>query len=794
MEQLLLDVRYALRRMKAAPAVTAIAILTIALGVGTNTAIFSIADAVLFRAAPFAEPDRIVNISETDSATPDSRIPVAYPTVLAWRGHHDVVDTLATWMSGSAIVVERQPERVSVSMPSTGYFAVYGVRPLHGRDFTEDDMKTGAEPVAIVSHALWQKYFGGDPAAVGRPLHLADATPVIVGVLPDFPLASAVYRPLQLGSFAASPQARQFPVIARLKAGVTIEQARAVLEPVARQLADPVERARRGMSIEPYTERTARYARPTLRVLAGAVAFVLLIACVNMAGLMFARGATRGREIALRLTLGAGRRRILQQLLIEACILGVAGGAAGALAAWVSLDAIVAAVPLSLPATAQPAMDLRVLAFALGLSVACGVLFGLLPAWRLSQTELVPALGGGGRTPTPLPRRLSRSLIAIEIALTLVLVSGASLMIRSLSALYGVDKGFNPAGVITLEAAPVRNDDATYRRYYESLLDRVRALPGVQAAGAADSFPLGPSRSMTRATPADDPGAKPRGIVVTSVLPGFFESMRIPLRAGRAIDDQDRSGTPKVAVMNESAARAIYPDAGALGRQLNIGKDTVEIVGVVSDVRSKDLASQPEPELYRAYRQSTATALDGRAVGRSLALVVRTSGDPRALGPILREQAQAAGEPALVQRVRPLDQWIDDSARVTRQRTTLLVLLGALGMLLALIGVFGMTSYAVSQRTREIGVRVALGATARDIMRAVAGGAAASIVLGVAAGLAATFWLTRTISSFLFEVKSADPISIGSAALLLAIAAGAAAYLPARRALRVDPVEALRVE
>ena len=650
MEQLLLDVRYALRRMRAAPAVTAIAILTIALGVGANTAIFGIADAVLFRAAPFAEPERIVNISEIDSNTPDSRFAVAYPTVLAWREHHDVVDTLATWKSGSAIVVERQPERVSVSMPSTGYFAVYGVSPLYSRDFTDDDMKAGAEPVAIVSHALWRKYFGGDPAAVGRPLHLADATPVIIGILPpDFALASAVYRPLQLGSFAASPLARQFPVVARLKAGVTIEQARAVLEPIARQLADPAERARRGMSIEPYTERTARYARPTLRVLAGAVAFVLLIACVNVAGLMFARGATRGREIALRVALGAGRRRIVQQLLIESCILGIAGGAAGALAAWVSLGAIVAAVPLSLPATAQPAMDLRVLAFALGLSVACGVLFGLLPAWRLSRTELVPALGAGGRTPTPLPRRLSRSLIAIEIALTLVLVSAASLMIRSLSALYGVDKGFSPAGVITLEASPIRNEDATYRRYYDDLLDRVRALPGVQAAGAADTFPLGPSRSMTMASPADDPGAKPRGIVVTSVLPGFFESMRIALRAGRLIDDRDRSGTAKVAVMNESAARARYPTGGALGRQLKIGTDTIEIVGVVSDVRSKDLASQPEPELYRAYRQSTAgTALDGRTVGRSLAFVVRTSGDPRALGPVLREQAQATGEPALV--------------------------------------------------------------------------------------------------------------------------------------------------
>ena len=346
-----------------------------------------------------------------------------------------------------------------------------------------------------------------------------------------------------------------------------------------------------------------------------------------------------------------------------------------------------------------------------------------------------------------------------------------------------------------MEAAPIRSDAATYRRYYQDVLDRLRAVPGVRAAGAADTFPLGPMRAMTNATAVDEPNAKPRGVVITSVMPGFFEAMSIPLHGGRSIEPQDRADAPKAAVVNESAARAFYPSGQAIGHRLQIGSDTLEIVGIASDVRSKDLASEPEPELYRAYAQSVpTTTLEGRTVGRRLAIIARVENDPRQLTSTLRQQAQATGEPALVQRVRSLDDWIGDSAKTTRQRTLLLGLLGALGLVLALIGVFGMTSYAVSQRTREIGVRMALGATAADVMRAVGGGAAIAIASGIAAGLLAAAWTTRAIASFLYDVKPADPISIAAAAALLTSAAAVAAWLPARRALRVDPVDVLRVE
>jgi putative ABC transport system permease protein len=302
-------------------------------------------------------------------------------------------------------------------------------------------------------------------------------------------------------------------------------------------------------------------------------------------------------------------------------------------------------------------------------------------------------------------------------------------------------------------------------------------------------------RSMTHATAIDDPNAKPRGIVITSVMPGFFEAMSIPLRAGRSIGVQDRADAPKAAVLNETAARAFYQSGPAVGHRVRIGSDTLDIVGIASDVRSKDLASEPEPEIYRAYPQSVpSTTLEGRTVGRRLAVIARVAGDPRQFASTLRQQAQATGEPALVQRVRSLDDWIGDSAKPTRQRTLLLGLLGALGLVLAIIGVFGMTSYAVSQRTREIGVRIALGATAADVLRAVGGGAAAAIAIGLVAGLGATVWLTRAIASFLYDVTPVDPVSIGTAAAFLVGAATLAAYLPARRALRVDPVDALRVE
>ncbi len=796
MERLAMDVRYALRRLGATPAVSAIAIGTVALTVGANTAIFSITDAALFRQPPFPAADRVVNVFETTTSAPGRFIMAAYPTLLAWRERRDLVEALTTWKSGSAIVMEREPESASVNLVSTDYFDVFGARPLFGRTFGEADMRPGAEPVVILGHAFWQKYFGGDRGVIGRPLHLNDSAPTIVGVLPaDFAFTAPLYRPLQPSPAAASPRARQFNVIARLKPGVGIEHAAREFSAMAKQRAEPSERDAVGAIVEPYSERTARYARPTLRMLTWAAAMVLLIGCVNVAGLLFARGSTRGRELALRASLGAARTTLVVQLLIESCVISVIGGAAGVLLAWVGLDTLLKALPLSLPATAHPQIDLRVLAFTLGLAVCIGILFGLPPAWRFSRANLVGTLAASGRTATPISRRLSGLLIGAEIALALVLVSGAALMLRSLTNLYGVDKGFSADRLVTLEAAPLQNDDATYSQYYAALLDRLRALPGVEAAGAADSFPLGQFRSMTLASVVGATNFVQKGIVISSVTPGFFETMRIPALAGRVIGPEDRAESPPTAVLNQSAARAFFEGANPIGRHMTVGKKVVEIVGIVPDLRSKDLASEPEPELYRAYAQGApAASLEGRPVGRSLTLIVRTSGDSRAMAAVLREQAHAVGTRALVRRVRTFDDWIADSARLTQQRTTLLTLLGTLGLLLALIGVFGITSYAISQRTREIGVRVALGATARDVLKTVGGGAGGAIAMGVIVGAIATMWASRAIAVFLYEVKPGDPISVAAAAAILATAAGLAAYLPARRALHVDPVVALREE
>jgi putative ABC transport system permease protein len=544
-----------------------------------------------------------------------------------------------------------------------------------------------------------------------------------------------------------------------------------------------------------YDATTAGY-RPTVTILASAVGFVLLIACVNVASLQLARGATRQQELAIRASIGAGRGRLVRQLLTESVVLALAGAATGVLVAWSTLHALVANIPISLSSDAPVELNWRVLGFTLALAIVSGVLFGLMPAFRLSRVQVGDVLA---RVPrghgTALPRRLSQTLVAIEIALAVVLLAGGGLMIRSFAKLTATDLGFRPADFLTLEVEPMDPNPAGYMTYYPALLERIRALPNVAAAGAISDLPLSGSLSMgTIGVPGQPPPNDKQGVNLRQVMPGYFEAIGLPLRAGRLPRDSDSTGSP-VVVINDQAAQQLFPGVSPLGHLLEVAKQAREIVGVVGNVRHLGPETPPVSEVYLLYLQGyTQTTLAGQSEGKALTIVVRPSVDTPALAPALRQAALDVGQPVIVRRIRHGEEWFDASVTTPRQRTVLLGLLGALGLLLAVVGVFGVTSYMVARRTQEIGVRMAFGAQSADVVWTMVRDSALPIGLGIVAGLIGAAMATRVISAFLFETTARDPVTFAAVALGLGIAGCLAAWLPARRAAHVDPVTALRAD
>ena len=790
------DLRYAARMLRRNPGFTALAVLTLALGVGATTVVYAIIDNVLVRPVPYKDIDRLVRIYTTEDKDPAKRIMLSFPDLDDIRARARTIEATGTYRSGTSVVLlEGDPQRVNAAGAGEDFFAAAGVRPVLGRGFTREDTLPGAPRVVVLTHAAWQRRFGGDPAVIGRLLRTVDGPLQVVGVLEParwFGSETEFWLPYERPGFASMRKVRGLWVMGRLRDGVTLEQAKTELRTLGAALAaeHPETNAGTGLTLNSMHEATVGYLREPLYTFLGAVACILLIACINVAGLLIARSAARAQEVAVRTSLGAGRWRIVRQLLTESVLLSLVGGAAGTLLAWWWIASLVPLFPLDLPAD-RIAVDWRVIAVAIGASGLTGLLFGLLPALGLSRAAASSVLKDRGRSTSRWGRRLGSGLVTAEVALSLVLLGGAGLMVRTLANLYAVDPGIDVNEVLAVRATPLLPAKVPPGRplaFYRALAERIGAAPGVRSVSAVSSAPLMGSTTFTMVTTG--PGAKPTGITPHSALPGYFETMGIPLTAGRDFTWNDRDGSPLVAIVNTSAAAALWPGRSPIGQTVTYPKDggtpgpVYEVVGVVSDVRHQALDRDVLSEIYHPLQQRHDSGVT---------IVARTA-DPAAAAPIVRSMIKDLPERVITSRVTPFAEILDGTTMQRRNRAVLLSVLGILGLLLTSVGVFGVTAYSVSQRTKEIGVRMALGADSIRVLRTVVGSQLIPIGLGVATGIAGSWWATRALSAFLFGVKPTDPATLGAVALIIAVVGLAACYIPARRALRVDPVNALRAE
>jgi putative ABC transport system permease protein len=783
------DMRYALRSLQRTPGFAAVAILTLALAIGAATAIFSVIDAALLRPVPYHKPEEIVDIDIGEAF--DQRLAPSANDIESWRAATGVFARIGMGrLAGSrpVIVDAGVPEHLPVGTASEDFLEVFGIFPILGRGISADDRRPGAPPIVLIGHHYWQTRLLGTSEILGRSILVDGKRATIVGVLPaGFYPDTMVWRPHVVNPVMRAMRGTGVPVLARLRPGLSIDAAARDL--TARLAAAERKPQQRVWLMSLYDDTTAGYGR-TIALLSGAVALIVLIACVNVAGLLLARGATRQPELAIRTSIGASRGRLVRQLLAESAVLAVAGGFAGVILAFLTLDAIVGLIPLRLPANVTPAINLHVLAFALTLSVVTSVAFGLAPAFKLSRAGVNAHVAAGRlRHGSALTRRGGQVLIAVEVAMALVLVTGAALMIRSFSKILAIDVGFKPASIVTMGVVPVDTNPAAQAAYYVALLRNVRQIPGIAAAGAADRAPLDGSGSYTGATA----NGRSTSIAFRGVMPGYFEAIGLPLRDGRFPTDADYAANPPFAVLSESAARAIFPDQEAAGQQFVLGKKTWTVVGVVGDARTKTPLpldrDRERPGLYLAHHPDALSSF-----GAGLTVVVRPAGRIPQLAEQLRRAAHAVGPSVIVERIRSGRDWFSDQVATPRQRTMMLSLLGGLGLLLTLVGIFGTTAYAVARRTQEVGIRMALGARAGQMVGAIVRDAAWPVALGIAIGLAGAIAVTRVIASFLFETEPTDPLTFLTTVIALAATALVAAWIPARRAAHVDPVKALRAE
>ena len=804
-ETLLQDLRYGARILLKNPGFTTVAVLTLALGIGANTAIFSVVNAVLLRPLPFAHPERLVQVMLTNTKQGTTTHDHSYLNFADMRAQSNSFEAWAAYSdTGGALTGGDTPERIDGADVSADLFKALGAGAQLGRTFTPDDEQPGASAV-VISYSLWQRRFGADPNVVGRQITLSGKQKTIIGVLPQsFQLLFLNNQPEFFTPF--NPQggmekqrgANYLEVVGRLKPGVTRAQADAELRAIAARLEQqyPKENDGQSVSLVPAQEDMVGNIRPTLLVLLGAVGFVLLVACANVANLQLARAAGRGREIAVRVALGASRKRVIRQLLTEGLILSIMGGALGLFFASWGVRLISAFVPAGIPRVKEAGLDTVVLGFTLGASLLTGVIFGLAPALQASGVDLNEDLKEGGRSTTEGRgrHRVRGLLIVSEVALSLVLLVGAGLLIRSFIHLRNTDPGFNPQHVLT---ASVSLPSARYSKdeqqagFYREAIERAAQLPGVEAAAAILPLPLGENGIETNFTIEGQPelstGAQPTagGRIIT---PDYIRAMSIPLIKGRTFTDQDTTEAPKVVLINETLARRFFPDENAIGKRLHLGLNGIhgEIVGIVGDVRDRHLDTEPIPEYYVPYQQAP--------VG-TMSLVVRArTDDPASLAAPLRAVVQGLDKDLPLYQGRPMEQLV--AASVARQRfsMTLLAAFAGLALALAAVGIFSVMSFLVALRTHEIGIRMALGAQPRDILRLITGEGMKLALAGVIVGLIASLALTRLMRSLLFGVSATDPLTFTLIAILLIWVTLLACYIPARRATKVDPLVALRYE
>jgi putative ABC transport system permease protein len=802
MRTLLADVRFALRGLAQRPGFAAVALATLAVGIGANAAVYSVAQAVLLRPLPFREPDRLVMVWERNVSRSRPRNVVNPGNYLAWRERNTVFEEIAAMGSGSRNVTgDGAPVRLDVGGVTTNFFATLGVGPALGRGFVEADGQPGAPDVVILSDGLWRSRFAADPRVLGRSLMLNDRPATVVGVMPAgfaLPPGSELWLPLVIGEggLQRDSRGRSLMTVARLRDGVSVAQAQGALDGIARQLVAERPEFNTGWDafVAPLHADLVRDVRPAVLVLMGAVGLVLLIGCGNLATLLLARALAREREIAIRRALGAGTGRLVAQLLTESLVLSLAGGALGLLlAAWLT-RALMALVPPEVDALFRPTLDPKVAAFALVLSVASAVLFGLVPAWQTVRPQLARSLreGTAGSGLSGSRRRLARLVVAGEVALALLLLLGAGVLLRSFARLSTVDAGFDPQRVLSLQVSLSgdRYADDAAGRFYADALERIGALPGVESAAAISWRPYGIGSATRFALPdreAPPAGQEPTG-EVRIVSPGLFRTLGIPLREGRDFDARDAAGRPQAVIVNEHVARAFWPGQSAIGRRIAMqwgGPLDAEIVGVVADARLVGLDTPARATLYWPVSQVR---------NPFMTLLVKSSGRPEAVAGSVR-QAIASLDPELpVAKVAPLSDVMADS--IARPRFVFLVIgaFAATAVLLAALGLFGVLSYSVGQRLPEMGVRLALGARPRDVAALVLREGVVVSTAGALVGLLGALVLARFLEGLLFETSPRDPFAWAAVTILVPLVALAASWLPARRAARVDPSAVLRSE
>jgi putative ABC transport system permease protein len=805
LEDLRQDVLFGLRVLRRNPVFSLVAVVTLALGVGANTALFSITNAVVFRPLPYPEPERLLTLWECSAKSERARVIVSPANYLDWREQTRSFEEMGAYVEDFYNVSEddTRPERVAGANATPSLFRALGVRPLLGRVFGPEDERPDAESVVLLSYGLWQRRFGGDPNVVGKSVKLNGPVYTVVGVLPpDFiisPRRHELYRPISFrDSQRVNRRGRYLTVVARMRPGVTAGQARAEMNAVGSRLAAqyPEENVGRSATIDPLDRTITWNTRTTLLTLLGAVGFTLLIACANVANLLLGQAASRRKEMAVRAALGAGRLRLVRQMLTESLTLSLLGGLAGLLLAKWGVGVLVSLSPSSLPRAEEAGLDLRVLGFALLVSTLTGLAFGLAPALQASKVELTDALKAGARPAGGGRRSLVRgALVAVEVALSLVLLVGAGLLVKSFVRLTEVELGFDPTHVVAADISlPYRyNTQEKRTEFYRQLLTRVEALPGVSSAAVAQSVPLsgeehGAQFMVVGRAPAPD-GSDRHGSIYHRVSEGYLKTLGVRLLRGRNLNERDTAGAPGVALISESLARRVFPGEEPLGKQITLaGDDTPrprEIIGVVSDTRYVTPNLESYSEIYVSYLAEP---------WFHMSLVVRAGGDPAALVNGMREEVSALDKDVPLANVKEMEQYVSDSLSPQRFSALLLTLFAVAALGLAALGVYGVISNSVARRTHEIGIRIALGAGGGDVIRLVVGQGMRPVLLGLVAGLAGASALTRLMESLLYGVSAFDPSVFAGVSLLLAATALVACYLPARRATRVDPMTALRHE
>ena len=805
LEALWQDLRYGARMLFKQPGFTAIAALTLGLGIGANITIFSVVNAVLLRPLPYPDADRLVFLWSEAPAQNIRERASAYANVADWREQNKSFEDIAA--SDPTVVTltgAAEPEQVMSVRASANLFPLLGVAPMLGRTFTADEEQQQAR-VVVLSHGLWRRRFGASPNVLGQTLEIDGASSQVIGVMPErfrSGKETPIWEPHTLFPDWEAQKAQRgtgsWQVVGRLKPQVSLAQAQVEMSAIAQRLeqAFPVANKGLGVNLVPlqlhYTGSNVRLA---LWMLFGAVALVLLIACTNVANLMLARGITREREMAIRIALGAGRIRLMRQMLTESALLSLLGGAVGLLIASWGIRAILSFSPPNIRNLDSVTIDTRVLAFTTVVALLTSLLFGLAPALKISQAQPGAALKEGRSASGGVSGRRLRSLLLItEFSLTVLLLAGAGLLLRSFSKLQAVDPGFDPARVLHMQLTPARNGTADqWRFFYQQVSERIAALLGVEAAGLTEEiFRSGnPDGLITIEGGSPDSSATARIPFSEDVISeGFFQTLRVPLRKGRFFNARDNQAAVRVTIINETMARRFWPGEDALGKRFKLGpaqstNPWLTVVGVVGDMRRQSLERQPIAQIFQPYLQSSA---------RRLILLIRTTGEPIHLAPVVRSEIRALDKTVLVNGIATLESQLDQRVAERRFQTWLLALFSALALLLAAVGIYGLMSYTVTQSTREFGIRMALGAQPRDLVRLVIGHGLVLSATGVVIGLVAAFALTRVLAGLLFGVTTTDPTTFLVAPLVLLLVALLACFVPARRATKVDPMVALRHE